>query len=40
MFDTFSSRHIGVTDEKDLKQMLSTIGVESVDALKIGRAHV
>ena len=33
MFDTFSSRHIGVTDEKDLKQMLSTIGVESVDAL-------
>lgn len=33
MFDTFSSRHIGVTDEKDLEQMLSTIGVESVDAL-------
>ncbi len=33
MFDKFSARHIGVTDEKDLKEMLSTIGVESVDEL-------
>ncbi len=33
MFDKFSSRHIGVTDSGELKEMLATIGVESVDEL-------
>lgn len=33
MFDTFSARHIGVTREDDLKEMLRTIGVKSVDEL-------
>lgn len=33
MFDKFSDRHIGVTNEKELKEMLSVIGVESVDEL-------
>ncbi len=33
MFDKFSSRHIGVTDSSELKEMLATIGVESVEEL-------
>ena len=33
MFDKFYTRHIGVNNEKDLKEMLATIGVESVDEL-------
>ncbi len=33
MFDKFVSRHIGTTDEKQLDQMLSTIGVGSVEEL-------
>ncbi|MDE7077791.1 MAG: glycine dehydrogenase (aminomethyl-transferring), partial [Alistipes sp.] len=33
MFDRFETRHIGVTDEKELNEMLRTIGVKSVDEL-------
>ena len=33
MFDKFSGRHIGVTHPEDLKAMLDTIGVGSVDEL-------
>lgn len=33
MFDKFAQRHIGVTRESDLKTMLCTIGVKSVDEL-------
>ena len=33
MFDKFSDRHIGVTRENDLKAMLDTIGVGSVEGL-------
>lgn len=33
MFDKFSSRHIGVSNEKDLRAMLEVIGVNSVDEL-------
>ncbi|MDE7345071.1 MAG: aminomethyl-transferring glycine dehydrogenase, partial [Alistipes sp.] len=33
MFDRFETRHIGVTDEKELNEMLRTIGVETVDEL-------
>ncbi len=33
MFDKFSSRHIGVSNEKDLQAMLGVIGVQSVDEL-------
>ena len=33
MFDKFSERHIGVSNEKDLKAMLDVIGVKSVDEL-------
>ena len=33
MFDKFSGRHIGVTRPEDLKAMLDTIGVGSVDEL-------
>ena len=33
MFDKFSKRHIGVSNEKELKAMLETIGVKSVDEL-------
>ncbi|WP_418991601.1 aminomethyl-transferring glycine dehydrogenase [Alistipes sp.] len=33
MFDKFSERHIGVSNEKDLRAMLDTIGVESVEEL-------
>ena len=33
MFDNFSSRHIGVSDPEELRQMLHTIGVDSVDEL-------
>ena len=33
MFDNFPSRHIGVTDPEELRQMLQTIGVGSVDEL-------
>jgi len=33
MFDKFSARHIGVSNETELKAMLDTIGVESVDEL-------
>lgn len=33
MFDKFESRHIGVTDEKELNEILRTIGVETVDEL-------
>lgn len=33
MFDRFETRHIGVTDEKELSEMLRTIGVETVDEL-------
>ncbi len=32
-FDSFASRHIGVSREGDLKEMLATIGVKSVDEL-------
>ena len=33
MFDNFSTRHIGVSDEMQLREMLATIGAESVDEL-------
>ena len=33
MFDKFSGRHVGVSNEKELKAMLETIGVGSVDEL-------
>ena len=33
MFDKFADRHIGVTDEKELDEMLRVIGVTSVDEL-------
>ena len=33
MFDKFSDRHIGVTRENELKAMLDTIGVGSVEEL-------
>ena len=33
MFDKFSERHIGVSNEKDLKAMLDVIGTKSVDEL-------
>ena len=33
MFDNFSTRHIGVSDETQLREMLRTIGVKSVDEL-------
>ena len=33
MFDKFADRHIGVTDEKELGEMLRVIGVTSVDEL-------
>ena len=33
MFDKFSERHIGVSNEKDLQTMLEVIGVKSVDEL-------
>ncbi|MFI3285128.1 MAG: aminomethyl-transferring glycine dehydrogenase [Rikenellaceae bacterium] len=33
MFDRFSSRHIGVNTQEEIEQMLSIIGVESLDAL-------
>ena len=33
MFDKFASRHIGVTNPAELQEMLSVIGVESVDEL-------
>ncbi len=33
MFDNFTSRHIGVSNEKDLRVMLDTIGVASVEEL-------
>ena len=33
MFDKFSGRHIGVSNEKDLKAMLDVIGVKSVEEL-------
>ena len=33
MFDKFSDRHIGVTNPKDLKEMLDVIGDKSVDEL-------
>lgn len=33
MFDQFSERHIGVSNEKDLKAMLDVIGVKSTDEL-------
>ena len=33
MFDKFSARHIGVTDKEELREMLATIGVGSVDEL-------
>ncbi len=33
MFDKFESRHIGVTDDRELGEMLATIGVASVDDL-------
>ncbi len=32
-FDNFAARHIGVTRENDLKEMLDTIGVKSVEEL-------
>ncbi len=32
-FDNFAQRHIGVTREKDLKEMLEVIGVKSVEEL-------
>ncbi len=33
MFDKFMTRHIGVTNEQDLNEMLKVIGVESVEEL-------
>ena len=33
MFDQFASRHIGVTNPEELQEMLSVIGVKSVDEL-------
>ncbi len=33
MFDNFASRHIGTTNPEELQQMLSVIGVQSVDEL-------
>ena len=33
MFDKFVSRHVGTTDEKQLGEMLATIGVDSVEEL-------
>ncbi|MFR9554710.1 MAG: glycine dehydrogenase (aminomethyl-transferring), partial [Rikenellaceae bacterium] len=33
MFDKFSSRHIGINSSEETEQMLSTIGVESLDEL-------
>ncbi len=33
MFDNFSARHIGVSNEKELSEMLRTIGVKTVDEL-------
>lgn len=33
MFDNFTSRHIGVSNEEELKKMLDVIGVQSVDEL-------
>ena len=33
MFDKFADRHIGTTDPQQLRQMLDTIGVGSVDEL-------
>ncbi|WP_418982030.1 aminomethyl-transferring glycine dehydrogenase [Alistipes sp.] len=33
MFDRFSDRHIGVSNEKELREMLATIGVGSVEEL-------
>ena len=33
MFDKFMNRHIGVTNEQDLQDMLKVIGVESVEEL-------
>ncbi len=33
MFDHFASRHIGVTNPEELQEMLSVIGVQSVDDL-------
>ena len=33
MFDQFASRHIGVTNSEELQEMLSVIGVKSVDEL-------
>ncbi|MBP3290447.1 MAG: glycine dehydrogenase (aminomethyl-transferring), partial [Alistipes sp.] len=33
MFDKFLTRHIGVTNQKDLQEMLKVIGVESVEEL-------
>jgi len=33
MFDNFASRHIGVTNPEELNEMLSVIGVGSVDEL-------
>ena len=33
MFDQFASRHIGVTNPEELNQMLSVIGVKTVDEL-------
>ncbi len=33
MFDQFASRHIGVTNPEELQEMLSVIGVQSVDEL-------
>ncbi len=33
MFDKFESRHVGVTNETELHEMLATIGVKSVDEL-------
>ena len=33
MFDKFSARHIGTTDEQQVADMLEVIGVSSVDEL-------
>ena len=33
MFDKFSARHIGTTDDKQLSEMLEVIGVSSVEEL-------
>ena len=33
MFDKFMNRHIGVTNEQDLQEMLKVIGVEPVGEL-------